>query len=164
MPQSDATANVLVAPFFDNYGKAIDITANPSPNAYGYDVGITNGGLRAAQLQVTHQLFNQAKTNNLLYQNKMQNKGLALSYEEIYHNLRNNITRLYVYAYGYQLQEELNQTLVANLKKRLKVIGVLVKNGILLQSDYLLGQTELDQIKIQLQKVRNSLRETITQL
>ena len=163
-PQVDAVANALVAPYFDNNGKAVNITTNPSPNAFGYDVGITNGGLYAAQLKVTQQLFNQAISNNLLFQNKVQNQGLALTYKEIYHNLQNNITRIYVTAYGYQLQEELNQTLVKDLEKRLKVIEILVKNGILLQSDYLLVQVNIDQTKITLQQVRNNLWESLRQL
>ncbi len=163
-PQVDVTADVIVAPFFDNNGRAVDITTNPSPSAYGYDVGITNGGLYAAQLKVTQQLFNQAITNNLLFQNKIQNQGLALTFEEIYHNLQNNITRIYVTAYGYQLQEKLNEDLVTDLQKRLKVIEVLVKNGILLQSDYILVQVNLDQTKITLRQVRNNLRESLRQL
>lgn len=163
-PQVDALANVVFAPYFNNNGKVIDITANPSPNAFGYDSGITNGGLYAAQFKVTQQLFNQAITNNLLFQNKAQNQGLALTYAEVYHNLKNNITRVFVTAFGYQLQKGLNETLVADLEKRLKVIEVLVKNGILLQSDYLLVQVNLDQTKIQLQQVRNNLRESIRQL
>ena len=164
VPQVDATADVLIAPYFDNDGKVVDITTSPSPNAYGYDSGITNGGLYAAQLKVTQQLFNQAITNNLLFQQEMQNEGLTLTYEEVYHNLKNNITRLYVTAYGYQLQQALNENLIKDLETRLKVIEILVKNGILLQSDYLLVRVNIDQVRISLEQVRNNLRETIRQL
>lgn len=68
--QINATSEVLVAPYFDNNGKPIDITTTPSPNAFGYDVGITNGGLYSAQLNVTKNLFNQAVIDNLLFQIK----------------------------------------------------------------------------------------------
>jgi outer membrane protein TolC len=163
-PQVDAFANLIFAPYFDNNGKVIDISTNPSPNAFGYDAGISNGGLYATQLKVTQQLFNGTITNNLLFQNQVQNDGFALTYEEVYHNLKYNITRLYVTAYGFQLQEQLNQNLLVDLEKRLKIIGILVKNGILLQSDYLLVQVNLDQTKIQLQQVRNNLSESIRQL
>ena len=46
--QINATSEILVAPYFDNNGKPIDITTTPSPNAFGYDVGVTNGGLYSA--------------------------------------------------------------------------------------------------------------------
>ncbi len=163
-PQIEAVANVVVAPYFYNNGKVIDITTNPSPNAFGYDIGITNGGLYAAQLKVTQQLFNQAMVNNLIFRQKVKMDSLALSYEEIYHNLKNNIARLYVTAYGYQMQEELNEGLISDLETRLKVIEVLVKNGILLQSDYLLVQVNIDQTKINLEQIRNNQRETLRQL
>ena len=164
LPQVDALGDILVAPYFDNNRQVVDVTTNPSANAYGYDVGVTNGGLYAAQIRVTQQLFNRSITNNLLFQQEVQNEALALTYEEVYHNLKNNLTVLYVTAYGYQLQEELKQKLVDDLETRLKVIGVLVKNGILLQSDYLLLQVTIDQTKIALGQVRNSLKETQRQL
>lgn len=163
-PQVDALANVVFAPYFNNDGKVLDITTSPSPDAYGYDVGITNGGLYAAQLRVTQQLFNQAIINNLKFQQRTQNEGLALTYDEVYHNLKNNITRLYVTAYGYQLQVGLNDSIIAGLETRLKVIKVLVKDGILLQSDYLLVQVSIDQSKINLEQARNNLRETVRKL
>ena len=164
LPQVDAIADVRVAPYFNNNGTVIDINTHPSADAYGYDVGITNGGLYAAQLQVTQQLFNKSIIDNLLYQLEIQNESLALTYEEVYHNLKNNLTRLYITAYGYQLQEKLNQGLIADLETRLKVLGVLVKNGILPQSDYLLLQVTIQQTKILLGEIQNSLRETERQL
>ncbi|WP_031428297.1 TolC family protein [Flavimarina sp. Hel_I_48] len=163
LPQMDALADVLVAPYFDSR-KVVDITTNPSEYAYGYDVGITNGGLYAAQVRVTQQLFNRSITNNLLFQQMVRNGALALNYKEVYHNLKNNLIALYVTAYGYQLQEKLNQQLVDDLQIRLKVIGILVKNGILLQSDYLLLQVTIDQTRIIIGQFRNSLRETERQL
>ncbi len=163
-PQIDALANVVVSPYFNNNGKAVDITTNPSPDAYGYDVGISNGGLYAAQIKVTQQLFNQAIVNNLQFQQRIKNEALALTYEAVYHNLKNNITRVYVTTYGYQLQLALNESLIAELENRLKVIEVLVKNGILLQSDYLLLRVTIDQTKINGEQVRNTLRESLRQL
>ena len=84
--QVNATSEVQVAPYFNNNGRFIDVTTTPSPRAYGYDVGITNGGLYSAQLNVTKNLFNQKTVDNLLFQNKVQNKTLSLSAEEIEHN------------------------------------------------------------------------------
>src|ERR1700754_1991898 len=57
-PQVNFTSDSLFAPYFGNNGKAIAITANPSSRAFGYDVGQTNGGMYATQLNVTLQLLN----------------------------------------------------------------------------------------------------------
>jgi len=44
-PQVNFTADYLFAPFFFDNGRVISVTTNPSPKAYGYAVGLTNGGL-----------------------------------------------------------------------------------------------------------------------
>ena len=54
----NATSEIMVSPYFNNDGKAIAITPNPDPEAIGYDVGITNGGLYSAQLNLTKNLLN----------------------------------------------------------------------------------------------------------
>lgn len=160
----DASGEVLVAPYFNNNGNAVDITTNPSPNAYGYDVGITNGGLYSAQLNITKNLFNQATVANLLFQNKIQNDSLKLYSEKITHNLFKNITDSYITAYQLQIKETINQQIAADLENRLKVVEVLVKHGILQQSDYLLLQVDVAQKKLELLQIQSDLQKNITQL
>lgn len=162
--QVDATSEVLVAPYFDNNGRFIDITTTPSPRAYGYDVGITNGGLYSAQLNVTKNLFNQAMLDNLLFQNRIQNKGLALTSEEIGHNLVKNVTDAYIMAYQLQLQADFTQGILKDLEKRLKVVELMVKRAVLMESDYLLLQSDVEAKQLELQQVRNNLRAGIEQL
>jgi outer membrane protein TolC len=55
LPQVNLTANYLFVPYFNN-DKIV--TANPGPNAIGYDASVTNGGLYSAQVNVTKNLFN----------------------------------------------------------------------------------------------------------
>src|ERR1017187_6892333 len=54
-PQISLTANYLFVPYFNN-DKIV--TANPGPNAVGYDASVTNGGLYSAQVNITKSLFN----------------------------------------------------------------------------------------------------------
>jgi len=68
--QVDITSEVMVAPYFNNYGRGLDITTNPSPNAYGYAKPVSNGALYSAQLNITKDIFNRSKVQNLLFQNK----------------------------------------------------------------------------------------------
>lgn len=162
--QVNATSEVLLAPYFDNNGKAIDITTTPSADAYGYDVGITNGGLYSVQVNVTKNLFNNAITANLLFQNKIQNQALSLSSEEITHTLSKNITDAYIMAYQLQLQEAFTKEILKDLDKRLQVVALLVKRAILMESDYLLLQIDVEGKKLELQQIQNNLKVAISQL
>tara|TARA_R110002126_G_scaffold55819_3_gene149647 strand:+ start:7216 stop:8532 length:1317 start_codon:yes stop_codon:yes gene_type:complete len=162
--QVNATSEVLIAPYFNNNGKVIDVTTTPSANAFGYDVGITNGGLYSAQINVTKNLFNQAITDNLLFQNKIINNTIALSSEEITHNIVKNITDAYILAYQLQLQENFTKEILKDLEKRLQVIELLVKRAVLLQSDYLLLQLDIEGKKLELQQIQNNLKTAINQL
>ncbi|QHI36173.1 hypothetical protein IMCC3317_15320 [Kordia antarctica] len=162
--QINATSEVLVAPYFNNNGKIIDITTTPSANAYGYDVGITNGGLYSAQVNVTKNLFNKAATDNLLFQNKIQNNTIKFSSEEITHTIIKNITDVYIIAYQLQLQEEFTKEILKDLEKRLQVVELLVKRAILMESDYLLLQLDIEGKKLELQQIQNNLKIAISQL
>jgi len=162
--QVNATSEVLVAPYFNNNGKIIDITTSPSSSAFGYDAGITNGGLYSAQINVTKNLFNQAATYNLLFQNKILNKTILLTSEEITHTIVKNITDAYILAYQLQLQEEFTKEILKDLEKRLQVVKLLVKHAVLMESDYLLLQLDIEGKKLELQQIQNNLTIAINQL
>lgn len=162
--QIDATSEVLAAPYFNNNGRFVDITTTPSPRAFGYDVGITNGGLYSAQLNVTKNLLNQGMVDNLLFQNKIRKDSLALTSQEIGHNLVKNVTDAYIMAYQLQLQSDFTQEILKDLENRLKVVEILVKRAVLMESDYLLLQSDVESKQLELQQVRNNLRTGIEQL
>ncbi len=159
-----ATSDVLFAPFFDSNGQAIEVTTTPSANAYGYDAGITNGGLYSAQINITKSLFNRNATENLLLQNQLLNNSIALNSEDYRHNLVKNITDSYIAIYQLQLQEDFIKKTISDFNSRLRVVELLVKKGILLQSDYLLLQLDIENKNIELQQVQNSLQTSISTL
>lgn len=162
--QVGVTSEVMVAPFFNNYGRFIDITTNPSPNAYGYAEPVSNGALYSAQLNVTKEIFNRASVQNLLFQNKLKNNALDLSREEITHQLKKNVTDAYIQVYHLQLREDITEEMISDLENRLKVVEILVKKGILMQSDYLLLQLEIENKKLQLQQLQNNLNSNLLAL
>ena len=162
--QVDVTSEVMVAPYFNNNGKFIDVTTNPSPNAYGYAEPVSNGALYSAQLNVTKNIFNRARVQNLLFQNKLKNQSLQLSAEEIKHQLQKNIITAYIQVYHFQLKEKLYQVIISDLENRLKVVEVLVKKGILMQSDYLLLKLTIENKKLELQQTKADLLANYLQL
>lgn len=162
--QVNASSEILVAPYFNSNGKFMDITANPSVNAIGYDVGITNGGLYSAQLNITKNLFNKTIVDNLLFQNRLSNKSVALVQEEITRNLVKNITDLYIFAYQLQLQRDFTKNIIEDLNKRLKVTELLVKRGILAESDYMTIQSDIGNKQLELDQIEINFKNLYTQM
>lgn len=162
--QVDVTSEVMVAPYFNNNGHFIDVTTQPSSDAYGYAEPVTNGALYSAQLNITKDIFNRATVQNLLFQNKLKNKGLQLSSEEIKHQMHRNITNANIQVYHLQVKEEINRDIISDLENRLKVVEIFVKKGILMQIDYLLLQLEIENKKLQFEQIKNVLYSKLLQL
>lgn len=162
--QVDVTSEVLFAPYFHNNGKFIDVTTTPSPEAYGYAEAVSNGGLYSAQLNVTRNIFNRARVENLLFQNKLKTKALKLSAEEIKHRISKLITDAYIQVYQLQRKKEITKDVISDLKNRLKVVELLVKKGILMQSDYMLLQLNIQNKELELQQIENDLTANFLQL
>ena len=162
--QVDVTSEVMVAPYFDSNGHFIEVTTTPSHNAYGYAEPVSNGALYSAQLNIAKDIFNRSKVQNLLFQNKLNNKAIQLSNEEVTHQIQKNVTEAYIQVYQLQLKQELTKELISDLENRLKVVELLVKKGILMQSDYLLLQLEIENRKLELQQSRNNLNSNLLTL
>ena len=162
--QINATSEVLVAPYFNSNGKFLDVTTNPSVNALGYDVGITNGGLYSAQVNITKNIFNKTIVDNLLLQNQLSNASLALGQEEMTRNLVKNITDLYIFTYQLQLQKDFTLGIIEDLNNRLKVMELLVKRGILAESDYLAIQSDIGTKQLELDQIDINFKNLYTQM
>lgn len=160
----DVTSEVMVAPYINNYGEFIDVTTQPSPDAYGYAEPISNGALYSAQLNIYKAIFNRAQLSNLLFLNRVKNQAVHLSAAEVRHQLYKTVTSTYILVYQLQKKQQINSELIQDLRNRLQVVGILVKNGILQQSDYLLLQLEIDNRRLELEQIRNNLKDAILNL
>jgi outer membrane protein TolC len=143
-PQVNFTSDYLFAPFFANDGKPIAITSNPAPDAFGYDVGQTNGGMYATQLGVTYNLINKKTVKALLDQNNVQASVNSNAKGQLEHDLRKAITDQYIQLYQIQQQEFYLGQIIQEIKDRHAAVEALVKRGLLQQSDYLLLEIELN--------------------
>lgn len=100
-PQVTFTSDYILAPFFGSNGKPVSITTNPSANAFGYDVGQTNGGTYATQLNVALPLLNKRVISSLQEEN---NNAAAINGNnrlQLEHDLRKSITDQYIQVYQY---------------------------------------------------------------
>lgn len=162
--QVGVTSEVMVAPFFNSNGNFLEITTTPSSGAYGYAEPVSNGALYSAQLNVAKDIFNRSRVKNLLFQNKLKNAAIRLSTEEMRHQIQQNVTAAYIQVYQLQLNQEITRELISDLEKRLKVVELLVKKGILSQSDYLLLQLEIQNRNLELQQIQNNLSSNLLSL
>ena len=137
-PQVNFTADYLFAPFFFNNGRVISVTTNPSPKAYGYAVGLTNGGLYSGQVNVAIPLFNNALIKPLYEQNKIQSDISANSRKQMEQDLKKAVIDQYVITYQFQQQTNYLQKIIDQLEKSKPLVTALVKQGLLQQNDYLL--------------------------
>ena len=137
-PQINFTADYLFVPTFFSNGRVISITSNPSPKAIGYDAGLTNGGLYAAQVNMAIPLFNTAIIKPLYEQNKIQGAISANSRKQLEQDLKKNIIDQYIITYQFQQQTNYLQKIIDQLETRKPYVTALVKQGLLQQNDYLL--------------------------
>ncbi|MBS1756252.1 MAG: TolC family protein [Bacteroidetes bacterium] len=151
-PQVSATGDYLFAPFFNDNGKVISITDNPSAKAFGYNAGITNGGLYAAQVNVAVNILNKGVINNLYAQNNIQAKVTANSSLQIKYDVEKNITDQYIITYQFLQQTYYLQHIIDMMQNRKPLVAALVQKGLLQQNDFLL-------LDIQLQNAINDLKQ-----
>ncbi|MEP6712613.1 MAG: TolC family protein, partial [Ferruginibacter sp.] len=162
--QVSFTADYLFAPFFFDNGRPISITSNPSPKAYGYDVGITNGGLYSAQINAALPILNTVIINNLYQQNKAQAAVSANSRLQVEQDLKKNITEQYILAYQYQVQGDYLKKIIEQLETRKPLIAALIKQGLLQQNDYVSLDIQLLSSANDLKQLEFSYNNSIAQL
>lgn len=140
------SANYLFAPYFNNSSGLI--STNPDPNAIGYDIALTSGGLYSAQLNIEKNIFNSALTDALSRQRVITESAAKNNIELLKRDLRKQVTDQYLQTYlSYQLYNLTNE-LAFYLNEQLKILGELVESGMAKQSDYLMLSVEIENQKI----------------
>ena len=141
-PQVSVSSDYLFAPFFNSNNKTLDFTNNPSSKAIGYDVGITNGGLYSALLNISVPLLSAKAYRPLFNQNQILTNQLSNEQLAILHDLEKNVTDLYIAALQLQQQAQNNKELSELLEERINIVNHLVEKGLMSAADLLLLQIE----------------------
>ena len=142
------TGDYLFAPYFNNNGNLI--STNPDPKAIGYDVGITNGGLYSALLNVDKNIFNGHLLDALENQRTVQGKSYENQSVIEKHNLEKQVTDQYINTFQNLELYNLSKGIVSNLEDQLKITGDLVQKGIAKVQDYLFLKVEVKSQQINL--------------
>ena len=160
--QVSLTGNYLFAPYFNNNGKLI--STNPDPEAIGYDIGITNGGLYSAQINVEKNIFNGSLLDALKQQRLTINKSYENKSDEEKHTLKKEVADQYLNTLQELLLYNLSQKIVSNLTNQLSIAGNQVQNGYVKAQDYLLLKVELTTEQIDLNETRQNYNSGLLQL
>ena len=160
--QISLTGNYLFVPYFNNSGGIV--TANPDQNAVGYDIGLTNGGLYSAQVNVAKNIFNGNLLDVLKNKNELSNKSVSNSIQVEEHNFRKIVTDQYLSCIQNLLLYNLTKENAANLNEQLRITGELVEKGFVKAQDFLLLKIESKNQQTQLDEIWRNYKSGLTQL
>ncbi|MBZ0200272.1 MAG: hypothetical protein K8H86_10415, partial [Ignavibacteriaceae bacterium] len=88
------TADYLFAPYLNNNGNIV--STNPDAKAIGYDVGITNGGLYSALINIEKPFYLGSLQSVITGKNETAQKQNKFNYQFEKHNLSKDITEQYI--------------------------------------------------------------------
>jgi outer membrane protein TolC len=160
--QVSLVGGYLFVPYFNNNG--LFVTANPGPQAIGYDAGITNGGLYAAQINVEKNIFNGPLFNALNDQRLIHGKSYENKSNQEKHNIQKQVTDLYLNALQYLLLYKVSDDIKSNLNNQLKISGDLMSEGFFKTQDYLLLKIALKTQQIDLEETWQNYKSSLSQL
>jgi outer membrane protein TolC len=163
-PQVYFTADYLFAPYFFNNGRFISITPYPDKSAFGYDATLSNGGLYAAQLNVSTLLFAGKLIKPYANQTAVQKNVLQNVNKQVMHEIEKSISDQYITAYQLQQQVFYLDKIIALVEDRKKIVEVLVQKALMQQNDYLLLEIEIRQRQYDIQQQRINLYNAFNQL
>ncbi len=161
-PKGYISSDINLTPYFNNNG--VLFTTNPFPNAIGYDIGITNGGLYSALMNVDIPVFARKPTQNALFWQDQKIGQLKIQLRNFYFNLNRQVTGLYFTTLGIQLSYLTQQESVRLLLGEVKIMEQLTRKGLYRLVDYELLKTTLSGDSIKLQNLANAYRLQLMQL
>jgi outer membrane protein TolC len=162
LPQVSVTGQYLFAPYFNNNGHLV--STNPDPQAIGYDIGITNGGLYSAQINVEKNIFNGSTLDAMNAAQTAQEASIQHSMVLSRRDIAKQVTDQYLQVYESQKLYELATETSANLRDLLEIVGKLVGQGVSKQSEYLLLSIEYEGKNIATADAALQFKTSLTQL
>jgi outer membrane protein TolC len=160
--QASLTGDYLFAPYFNNGGRLI--TTNPSPDAFGYDINLTDGGLYSAKINLERNILNGHLTGVLEKQIQIQDDNFQHSLHLEKHNLEKQVTDQYLTALQLFRLSHLSLETVSNLREQLTLSAGLVEKGYSKLQDYLLLKIELKNQSVILDDTRQQYQSSLYQL
>jgi outer membrane protein TolC len=159
IPHASISADYLFAPYFNNNGQLL--STNPSPQAYGYDVSKTNGGLYSAQFNIEKNIFNSGLIDVFYNQSDLQSGSNRNQIELIRHGINKEVTAQYLSCLRSHELYLISDNIADTLKKQLTITDSMVSKGYAKQSDYLLLKVEFETQSITAEQYLNEYRSNL---
>lgn len=138
-PNIYLSSDILFAPYFNN-GKLF--STNPQPNAIGYDIGITNGGLYSGLVNAQLPIINNRRYKIFKESAGINVRNNIYKIELVKHTLKKSVTDQYLHCSGSYQQMQSIQEITRLLSDQKEIVDKLVRNGMLNQSDFILLSIE----------------------
>lgn len=147
-PKGYLSSEVDLTPYFNNKGDLF--STNPSPNAIGYDVAVTNGGLYSALMNVDVPVFVKNTTANAMKWQEQQINALRIQLKNSDFALQQQIAGLYYNALSAQMAYHTQKESVKLMSHEVKLLYILTRKGLYKIVDFELLKTSLssDSIKM----------------
>jgi outer membrane protein TolC len=160
--QVSLTANYVFTPFFNN-GSTF-ITSTPRDNAVGYDAGITNGGLYAAQINVEKRLFNGNDLDVASAKNSLGIQDARNSILLLEHTLERDVTLQYLDCLGQLRALRLAEEMIRDIQQQVNWIENLTAQGQVKMQDALLLRMDAANLQMSKDEALRSYRSALQQL
>jgi outer membrane protein TolC len=160
--QISLSSNYLFAPYFNNTDGMV--TINPDVNAIGYDIGITNGGLYSAQLNIDKNIFNGAVTDAFKYQQNINEQVINNNINLLTREITKQVTDQYLQTYLFYKLYEITNEIGTYLNEQVDIIAELSKNGIVKHSEYLLLSIEKENMNMTSNEYYSDFKTNLFQL
>jgi outer membrane protein TolC len=160
--QISLTGDYLFAPYFNNPGGLV--TTDPSPDATGYDINLTDGGLYSAKINLERNVLNGGITGVLDRQIRIQDDQYQHAFSLERHSLEKQVIDQYLNALQLQRLALLSEETVAVLRDQTLVSAGLAAGGSSSLRDYLLLKIEYKNQSILLDDARQQYRSGLLQL
>ncbi len=161
-PKGYFSSEVDLTPYFNNNGALF--STNPSANAYGYDIAVTNGGLYSALMNVEVPLFAKKPVDHALNFQDQQISALKIRLKNTDFALQQQIAGLYYDALSAQLSYQTQRKTVRLESREVKILEVLTRKGLYKIVDYALLKTNLASDSIRLKDLAIAHRLQLMQL
>ena len=162
LPQISLTSNYLFTPYFNNNGNLL--TTAPDSKAVGYDIGITNGGLYSAQINIQKNIFNGGTIDILKTQSDIKIKSNENASELVRHTITKEVTEQYLNTFQFQQLYQLSKETADTIKNQLELAKYLLNKGLLKHSDFLFLKNELDNQNISELNYFNNFKKNLSDL
>lgn len=163
-PQWGVIGDYLLAPFFFNNGNAVAITATPDANAFGYDAGISNGGLYSGQGNVNYQLYTDKSSRPLIQQQELSQLRLKNQSRLFQADLKRRITTDFINAYLVLQQMDYVRRVKEQLIEQKEFVRKLADRGLIRITDIELLSLEIKNMDYQLSNLNTQYRQSLQTL